>query len=99
MVNAFVLKPLFEDVCAPILSLGDTRKGESEKRVNRSLFGLSILAVFSALVDSYDFCEKLGDGFFNSTMSVGQIVCIVIIFGILVYTIGSSIYNYFRDNM
>lgn len=65
MVTAFSLKKMYEDVHEPLISLGEIRRDASEikqrKRdnsINRSLFMLSVLSFFSALVDSFDFVDS-----------------------------------------
>lgn len=64
LTEAFALKEMFSDVREPLASLSEIRKTASEKKqqerddaVNRSLFMLSLLTFFSALLDSFNFAE------------------------------------------
>ena len=90
MTDVFALKDMYEDVNEPIRALTEERKRETEEeqksreaKLNRSLLFLSILSVFSALIDSFDFSAS----FLGGTLKFGpavvhgvQGVCILLIF-------------------
>lgn len=69
--EAFNLHKMYEDVHEPLASLSELRREEREKRekkqeqvVNGAMNAISILAIFSALVDSFDLLREVfyGDG-------------------------------------
>lgn len=90
MTDVFALKDMYEDINEPIRALTEERKRETEEeqksreaKLNRSLLFLSILSVFSALIDSFDFSAS----FLGGTLKFGpavvhgvQGVCILLIF-------------------
>lgn len=60
--DAFSLKAMFEDVREPLIALREVRLEQADAdqkkrddRVNRGLLVLSMLALFSALIDGFDF--------------------------------------------
>jgi heme/copper-type cytochrome/quinol oxidase subunit 3 len=83
---------MYEDVHEPIQSLGEIRQEEAEKKqklrddnMNQALFLLSILSIFSALVDSYDFAAEFWENKVGSTATeVIQWGCIILIIGLAV---------------
>ena len=101
MMEAFSLKDMFEDVREPLSSLSEVRRADAEKKqkerddnVNRSLFLLSLLTFFSALVDSFDFADSFLSWFLGpSLVRIVQIVCIVSIVMLLAYVVKNL---YFR---
>lgn len=65
LFKVFALKELYEDVHEPLISLSEVRykideenQHRQDKKINLILFILSLLSIFSAWVDSYDFIEK-----------------------------------------
>lgn len=55
-----------------------------DKGIEKSLFLLSVLSFFSALVDSFDFVDSFGSWFLGERAVKGiQLICIVLIIGIL----------------
>jgi heme/copper-type cytochrome/quinol oxidase subunit 3 len=72
--------------------LGEIRQEETEKKqklrddnMNQALFLLSILSIFSALVDSYDFAAEFWKNKVGSTATeVIQWGCIILIIGLAV---------------
>lgn len=89
--KAFSLKDMYEDVHEPLLSLGEMRRIEMEekqkardKSIEKSLFMLSLLSFFSALIDSFDYVESFGGWFFRESVVKGiQFACFFLIVGIL----------------
>jgi hypothetical protein len=92
MSRAFSIQKMYEDVHEPIQSLGEIRQEETEKKqklrddnMNQALFLLSILSIFSALVDSYDFAAEFWKNKVGSTATeVIQWGCIILIIGLAV---------------
>lgn len=97
--QAFALKDMYEDVHEPILSLGEVRRSADEKeeakrshRLNIILGLISVLSIFSALVDSFDFIEKASDSFFGTPDSAIRIIQICVTLIILALTVGAFIW-------
>ena len=95
MTKAFALRQMYEDVHEPLISLSEVRRVHSEnkqkkrdEKLNNSLFLLSILSFFSALIDSFDFVDSFFGQFLGEIAVKGiQGVCIVGIICIAVYII------------
>lgn len=95
MTTAFALRKMFEDVHEPLTSLGEVRRQaeeqEQEKRdrsLEKALIMITMLSVFSAWVDSYDFFgEFLRDifGAGDGVIKVIQIACFILVIGVLLY--------------
>lgn len=71
--EAFSLKEMFEDVREPLRELEEQRRqvandreAERDAVINRALFWLSVLAVFSAWIDGMDFVSTLFGVFMGS---------------------------------
>ena len=87
MTTAFSLKKMYEDVHEPLISLSEMRhvtlenqRKKRDKNINNSLLLLSILSIFSAFTDSFDFVNSfLGLFFCDTVIKVVQILCIIII--------------------
>ena len=94
MTQAFSLKKLYEDVREPLISLAEVRRAADEKaqrqkeeeqqkrdlKINKALFWLSALSVFSALVDSFDFIDSFVGWFAGPVVvKVVQLCCIALI--------------------
>ena len=64
-------------------------QNNNEKSLTRTLAVLSLLSVFSALVDSFDFIREFGSLMTWSSMIINivQIVLVVLILTILVYVV------------
>lgn len=100
MRKAFSLKQMYEDVYEPLRSLGEVRreaeeaeKEKREKKQNNALLLLSILSFFSALVDSFDFIDSVGQWFTNGIgIQIAQCVCIFIIF-FIGYLVVKNLYD------
>ncbi len=101
LADAFSLKPMFDDVREPLSSLSEIRKTAAETKqrnrdlaVNRSLFMLSLLTFFSALMDSFDFAESFFSLFFNENtikwIQFGFISLVVIAFLYVLFNLISS---------
>lgn len=85
MTKAFSLKKMYDDVHSPLISLAEIRREAKEESdsirdetVNRSLLILSILSLFSALIDGFDFIQSffgwfIGGGWLKNV----QFICIV----------------------
>lgn len=106
ITEVFALKQIFEDVHEPLISLEEIRREKDDKeskiredRVNNALWFLTILSVFSALIDSFDFSEKFGGWFLNEKgIIIAQVICIVLIFACLIYNFGSRFIQKIRKN-
>ena len=90
---------MYEDVHEPIISLGETRKAITEakqkkrdERMNTALLMLSLLSLFSALIDSFDFADSIFGWFMGgSEMAVrGLQLAFIVIISVIV---GISIKN------
>ena len=62
LTDAFALKSMFEDVREPLIALREVRTEQAaldqkkrDARVNKGLLVLSLLTLFSALIDGFDF--------------------------------------------
>ena len=101
LTEAFALHKLYDDVREPIVSLSEVRQHTAEakqknrdKRTNSALFMLSLLSLFSALVDSFDFAQEYISRIGGTLLvSAVQAACFVFIFALLIYVI----YNLFRS--
>lgn len=107
IAKAFALRDMYQDVHEPILSLGEVRRAATEKEqaqrdksLNSAILMLSLLSVFSALVDSFDFWNELFGEIFGGVPQVGfwitkvfQVVCIIAI----IY-IGIKVYRKFKES-
>lgn len=106
ITEAFSLKQIFEDVHEPLISLEEVRREKDDKeskiredRVNNALWFLTILSVFSALVDSFDFTSEFGEWFLNENgIKIVQVICIVLIIVCLIYNLGSRFVQKIRNN-
>ncbi len=92
VAKAFSLKQMYEDVHEPLVSLREIRlehsDHERQKRddsVNKALLLLSVLSIFSALVDSFDFNNSFLSRFCSITVVhiiqycfIALIVCIAV---------------------
>lgn len=92
--QAFHIDRIFEDVNEPIKALSDVRRNDTEKkqkerddRMNRLLFIISLLSIFSILPDSYTYIQQLlGNCLSETTVNyiqygfLGVVVLCVIIF-------------------
>lgn len=97
IAQSFALRKMYEDVHEPILSLAEVRREETEKEqrqrdknLNQALILLSILSIFSALVDGYDFVKEfMSEQFALSAdvISVIQFVLVIIIILLAVFII------------
>lgn len=97
MMEAFSLKEMFEDVREPLEALGEARKAaeeeEQKKReqsLNQALNTLSLLAVFSALVDSFDYIGEFFPEIFGAGTDVVrtlQVFFTVVILCILIHVL------------
>lgn len=96
ILNAFALKEMYIDVNEPLKTLDEIQRqkaeelqNNNEKSLTRTLAVLSLLSVFSALVDSFDFIREFGSLMTWSSMIINivQIVLIVLILTILVYVV------------
>ena len=74
MTRAFSLETMYKDVHEPLTALSDVRRISNEekqqnrdKNMNRALVVLSLLSLFSALVDSFDFIQSFFGWFLNDT--------------------------------
>lgn len=84
MTRAFSLETMYKDVHEPLTALSDVRRISNEekqqnrdKNMNRALVVLSLLSLFSALVDSFDFIQSFFGWFLNDTgVKVAQVICI-----------------------
>ena len=93
MTQAFSLKKMYEDVHEPLISLAEVRReaadNDQKKRdlnVNKALLMLSILSLFSALVDSFDFVNSFFGWFLGETgVKIVQVCCIAGIVAIAVF--------------
>ena len=92
------LKTLFEDVLEPIDSMSELRKEIHEEEltrkneeIERAISLLSILTVFSALIDSYSYVEAIQGDLSNlahtSPMLFVHIILSTIIIGTAIYVI------------
>lgn len=101
LTEAFALQKLYDDVREPIVSLSEVRQHTAEakqknrdKRTNSALFMLSLLSLFSALVDSFDFAQEYISPIGGTLLVNGvQAFCFVVIFALLGYVI----YNLYRS--
>lgn len=101
LTEAFALQKLYDDVREPIVSLSEVRQHTAEakqknrdKRTNSALFMLSLLSLFSALVDSFDFAQEYISHIGGTLLVNGvQAFCFVVIFALLGYVI----YNLYRS--
>ena len=101
MVQAFALRKMYEDVHEPITSLAEVRREATEKAqqardksLNTALVMLSLLSVFSALVDSFDFSREFLYDIFGigaGGIRIMQWICIGLIFAIAIYVIRNFI--------
>ena len=90
LFKVFALKELYEDVHEPLISLSEVRykideenQHRQDKKINLILFILSLLSIFSAWIDSYDFTEKFLSAHFglsNDAVMAWQKVIVSIIF-------------------
>ena len=96
ILNAFALKEMYIDVNEPLKTLDEIQRqkaeelqNNNEKSLTRTLAVLSLLSVFSALVDSFDFIREFGSLMTWSSMIINivQIVLVVMILTILVYVV------------
>lgn len=94
--QAFALKQMYEDVHEPLISLSELRRETSEnlqkkreENMNKILFILSVLGIFSALIDGFDFIAAFF-GWFMTDLGVHilQVSLIIIIVLIGVYVFG-----------
>ncbi len=101
LAEAFSLKKMFEDVREPLASLSEIRRTASENKqrerdhaVNRSLFMLSLLTFFSALIDSFDFAESFFSWFFRPPVvkgiQIGSMILVVLAFVYVIKNLISS---------
>lgn len=85
--NSFRLERMFKDVYEPLTLLGKNRKEKAEdeqkkrdKNVERALFLFSILSVFSAFIDSFDFAGSFFSKFLGErAVAVVQYTCVGLI--------------------
>lgn len=99
--KAFSLRQMYKDVNEPLISLQEIRRENSDRerqkrddRVNRALLLLSILSIFSALIDSFDFNESFLSRFCSNTVvHVIQYLCI----GIIVFIAACLIFTMVRN--
>ena len=97
LVDAFSLKDMYQDVYEPITSLTEQKRIRSENKLNQALLFLSVLGLFSALVDGFDFVDHFFNAFaaqenqlpekILSIMRYVQVVVIGIVALIAVYVI------------
>lgn len=97
MTAAFALRKMFEDVHEPLTSLGEVRRQaeekEQEKRdrsLENALIMITMLSIFSAWVDSYDFFgeflkEMLGAG--EVAVRAVQLLCFALVIAIGIYVL------------
>lgn len=87
---------MYIDVNEPLKTLDEIQRqkaeelqNNNEKSLTRTLAVLSLLSVFSALVDSFDFIREFGSLMTWSSMIINivQIVLIVLILTILLYVV------------
>lgn len=101
LAEAFALKEMFLDVREPLVSLSEIRRTANEKKqqnrdnaVNRSLFMLSLLTFFSALLDSFDFVESFFSWFFDANIikgiQIGSMALVVLAFVYVIKNLISS---------
>lgn len=105
-MQAFSLKKMYEDVHEPLLSLSEVRQKNSENNqqkrdrlLNKAVLALSLLSLFSALVDSYDFIGS----FFRNLLSRSRIItlqclCIALILGVFCYVLWAFFKSEGRKN-
>ena len=93
----FALKDMYKDVHEPLIQLSEVRRAEEQKQrakeqeqqeqhehtLSRSLIYLSILSVFSALVDSFDFASSYISSYISESI-VGVAHAVSLIFIIVV---------------
>lgn len=99
--DVFSLKKMYEDVREPLVSLSEVRRANAEKRqrnndyrMNKSLAMLSLLTLFSALIDSFDFVESFLGQFFNQTQVSHIQICAILIICVIVFFV---IYNLLKS--
>ena len=95
---AFALKRMYQDVREPLVKLSEMRREDLEneqkqrdKNVNRALIVISVLSVFSALVDSFQFAEGFM-GWFHANTAFVRLVqggCIALIFAVFIWALYS----------
>ena len=101
LAEAFALKEMFLDVREPLVSLSEIRRTANEKKqqnrdnaVNRSLFMLSLLTFFSALLDGFDFVESFFSWFFDANIikgiQIGSMALVVLAFVYVIKNLISS---------
>ena len=96
--QAFSLQRLIEDVREPLLSMSEVRKSDDdnnqkrrEDSVDRALFLLALLGLFSALIDSFDFAKSFFGWFLGGIgIKVVQVLCIAAIFVCLAFVIKNT---------
>ena len=101
VAKAFSLRQLYDDVHEPLVSLREIRRETSEKeqkkrddRLNVAVLLLSVLSIFSALVDSFDFNESFWSRFFpDPVVHFIQGFCIAIIMVVAVWLIVTLVRN------
>ncbi len=78
MSQVFALQMMYNDIREPMDALAEMEKTqreeqqkEADEKTNQGLILLSLLAVFSALVDSFDFTESFFLGFCQRAPSLG----------------------------
>lgn len=91
--QAFHIDRIFKDVNEPVKSLSDVRRNDTEKkqkerddRINRLLFAISLLSIFSMLSDGHTYIQQLfGNCLSETTVSCMQygflaaaVVCLIV---------------------
>ncbi len=106
MSKAFAITEMYEDVEEPLISLGRKRKENEENKekardnaLNTSLGLIAFLAVFSALVDSFDFFGSFLSQFGREKIiPVVQNLCVLAIVVIAVCVVARLIKNIHQRN-
>ena len=94
----FSLRDMYIDVHEPLTELKDIQESDSDRNVNKALGLLAILAIFSALVDSFQFVEEVSDIEENSSgVLIFQILCISIIAIVSFFVIKTMWSSYLRQ--
>ncbi len=98
MTEAFSLKDMFEDVRAPLVSLGEVRQKEEErtreKRDNKLSYALalfSMISLFSALTDGWALAKHVANAFLHGKGAF-SIMCVFAaliagVFGVVIKTL------------
>ena len=106
VAESFALKQMFEDVREPVIALGEIRKVEAEKRekeqesaMNTSLALISILAIFSAFTDSFQFAKDFIYVYCGETLAIIALAVAFILIIAVVICIAVSITIAMRKKM